>query len=129
MTITETIIDAIAWERAPRYPGRSVNRRVVCADGYTLSIQASYMHYANDSTPVSDNEEWPQANAPYWHGEEAGVCYPFITFEIGAVESAPEPAEVWDEYDSGGVWSWVPRQVVLDLLNLHGGVVEWERPK
>lgn len=114
---TPLALDAIAWERAPRYAGRTVNMRICCADGYRLSVQASHMHYANDAT----------GGAPYWKGDDSTV-YPFTSFEIGAVDRNPEPADVWDEFDSGGVWAWVPRAVVADLLDLHGGAVAWETP-
>lgn len=118
---TDLAVEAVAWERAPRHIGRSVNQRIVCADGFAVSVQASTRHYANDSSDT----------APYWKpdseaGREPPVAYPFTTFEVGNPSTDPDPAEVWDEYESGGVWAWVPRQVVADLLALHGGAVEWE---
>lgn len=114
---TATAVEAVAWERAPRYPRRSVNRRMECADGFKVSVQASDMHYANDSHPSGE--------APYWRGGGEAE-YPYTTFEIGGISEDPTPADVWDEYDSDGVWAWVPRQVVADLLETHGGVVAWE---
>lgn len=114
---TPRAVDAIAWERAPRPTGRSVNQRVVCADGYRVSVQASGHHYANDSS----------GKAPYWSIDPV-IEYPFTAFEVGNPDAAPEPPEVWDEYESGGVWAWVPRQVVADLLDSHGGAVAWEEP-
>lgn len=115
---TAQAVEAVAWERAPRYPGRLVNRRIACADGYTVSVQASTHHYANDGGP----------EAPYWRGDDTEIVYPFTTFEIGNPTADPQPASVWDEYDSGGVWAWVPRLIVADLLDLHGGAVAWEVP-
>lgn len=115
---TALAVEAIAWERAPRYPKRSVNRRIVCADGYTVSVQASSMHYANDSHPSGE--------AAYWRGMDPEIAYPFVTFEIGNPSTDPEPASVWDEFDNGGTWAWVPRQAVVDLLDLHGGATAWE---
>jgi hypothetical protein len=116
---TQTAVEAVAWERAPRYPRRSVNRRIVCADGYCVSVQASAMHYANDSHPSGE--------AAYWRGIDVEPEYPFVTFEVANPTSGPEPAEVWGEYDANGVWAWVPREVVADLLDLHGGAVAWEK--
>lgn len=116
---TALAVEAVAWERAPRYAnGGRVNRRIVCADGFAVSVQASGSHYANDSDP--------SGRAPYWRGIVPKVVYPFTTFEVGNPTSDPEPTDVWAEYDSGGVWAWVPRQVVADLLRLHGGAVAWE---
>jgi hypothetical protein len=117
VTLTTALaVEAIAWERAPRYPKRTVNRRVVCADGFAVSVQASRMHYANDQS----------AEAPYWGTDDDPIFYPFATFEVGNPSADPTPAEVWDEYESGGVWAWVPREVVADLLDSHGGAVSWE---
>ena len=113
---TETAVEAIAWERAPRYPGSWVNCRVVCADGFTVSVQASNRHYAEDSS----------GRAPYWTG--ANPEYPFIAFEVGHPTEDPAPKRVWSKYDSGGVWAWVPRRVVANLLKYHGGAVAWEQP-
>lgn len=119
MALTTTqVVEAIAWGRAPTYPGRTINRRVVCADDYKVSVQASSMHYAKDSDPSGE--------AAYWRGLDPNVIYPFVTFEIGNPTSDPEPSEVWDVYDASGVWAWVPRQIVADLLDAHGGAVAWE---
>lgn len=117
---TALAVEAVAWERAPRPPGRWVNRRIVCADGYAVSVQASVHHYAHDTS----------GGAPYWSLETpAPIAYPFTTFEVGNPTSDPEPADVWDEYESGGVWAWVPRQTVADLLDLHGGALAWEEAR
>lgn len=116
---TATAVEMVAYERAPRPTGRSVNQAIVCADGFTVSVQASSMHYAHDSS----------GEAPYWNlGTDPQIAYPFVTFEVGYPSENP-PADVWDEYDSGGVWAWVPREVVADLLDLHGGAVGWKAPE
>lgn len=114
MLTTELALQAIAWERAPRHPGRTINRRVVCADGFTASVQASESHYANDSHP--------DGGAPYWG--DRPVCYPFTTVEIGN----PIGADMSElaEWDSGGVWAWVPVAAVAAFLDAHGGVTHWE---
>lgn len=115
---TEHAIGAVAYERAPRYKGRTVNRRIICADDFRVSVQASAMHYAHDMC----------GEAPYWSLEDEGcVAYPFVTFEVGhATGGEVGPAEVWSQYDSGGVWAWVPARVVSDLLGAHGGAIAWE---
>jgi hypothetical protein len=114
-TTTGRALDAIAWGRAPRHDWGSVNLRVVCADGFMVSVQASPMHYAHD-----------QQGAPYWRDPDPEVAYPFKTFEIGNPSSAPKPRSAWAEYDNGGVWAWVPREIVAALLDNHGGAVGWE---
>lgn len=114
---TTAAVEAVAWERAPRYPKRTVNRRIICADGFTVSVQASPMHYAHDSGEDDDR-------SPYWRGIDPEVYYPFTTFEVGNTSEADLSALA--EWDAGGVWAWVPRQVVADLLDAHGGAVGWE---
>lgn len=122
MLTTATAVEAVAWERAPRHLGRSVNRRIVCADGFKVSAQASSSHYAVDSHPSGKPAYWRSTD------QDDQVAYPFVAFEIGSPSENPTPADVWDEYDSGGVWAWVPREVVADLLDAHGGAVAWEEP-
>ena len=119
---TQLAVEAVAWERAPRYKdGGTVNLRVLCADGYAVSVQASAMHYAHDS-----HED---GSGPYWRYRDETPVYPFVTFEVGNPTADPEPADAWDEYESGGAWATVPRQLVADLLDAHGGAVAWEQPK
>lgn len=110
---TSAAVELIANERAPRYPNGKVNRRVVCTDGYRVSVQASAWHYSIDSAgrrPFGDDD----------------AAHPFVSFEVGNPDADPTPAEVWDERESGGVWAFVPRGVVADLLEAHGGAVAWE---
>lgn len=119
---TQSALDLIAYERAPRPDGHFVNRRVVCADGFKVSIQASKGHYANDSAPSGEK-------APYWRSlRDETVYYPFTSFEIG--HPGPEMTEAdvlaLEECESGGVWAWVPRDAVARLLDAHGGAVTWE---
>jgi len=107
---TKEVLDAIAYERAPRRPGSRVNIPIRCADGFTVSVQASDMHYANDGDGTT---------SPYF-GIDRAPEYPFVTFEVG-YPSAPPP-KTWRKYDSGGVWAFVPRRAVHLLLAAHGGV-------
>lgn len=118
---TEAAVEAIAWGRAQKWPNSRINLPVVCADGFEVSVQASASHYAQDSHPSGE--------AAYWRGPlDDEPAWPFVSFEVGYPTEDPTPAEVWDEYEGGGVWAWVPRQVVADLLDSHGGAVAWKDP-
>lgn len=82
---------------------RNPARAILCADGFMVSIQASSSHYCS-----------PRANdGPYSH------------FELGYPS---EPDDLITEYAEDGerltqtVYPMVPLQVVLDLVNRHGGV-------
>lgn len=115
-------LDAVAWERAERYSNARTNLRIVCADGFSVSVQASPRHYSNDSHP--DGE------APYWRDDD--IDYPFTTFEIG-YPSEPITDPRWSEYDASGgeggpsIWAFVPRQLVADLIDSHGGSTGWQK--
>lgn len=81
------------------------NPRIICKDGYSLSAQASRTHY---SIPRDDV-------GPYTHVE---IGYP----EDGL--GNPQRPEAFAEYQSGGdpVYAFVPLQVLIDFVDLHGGV-------
>ena len=70
-------------------------------------------HYASDSS----------GRAPYW--TNAAPAYPFTSFELGGLDEGTDLPTL-AEWESGGVWAWVPREPVAELLNSHGGVIAWE---
>ena len=122
MKATERALDDIAYGRAPSHgvgDNGGINQRVICDDGFTVSIQASPLHYAHDSS----------GRAPYWGLDRRTVEYTYTTFEIGNPSDLIEPIGVWPERDSGGVWAFVPRWAVEELLIRHGGAVAWEIPQ
>jgi hypothetical protein len=80
--------------------------QTVCADGFTVSIQASSFHYC---VPKKDN-------ANYTH------------VEVGFPSQRPEPWLMWEEFcenperPTETVYGYVPVEMVLVLLESHGGV-------
>jgi len=82
-------------------------KKIVCADGFTVSVQASTSHYC---TP-RDND------GPY---SEVELGYP------------SEPVEAWMEYAEHSdrptmtVYGYVPIEVVEVVLEYHGGV-DWDK--
>lgn len=113
MTDYHVHLEAVAWGRAPTYSNGRTAHRILCADGFSISVQASPHHYSDDS---SDGE------APYWTDREP--VYPWTSFEV-AYPSAPIAG--WPEPDDGStaLWSWVPKEQVAQLLTEHGGTVGW----
>ena len=83
---------------------------VVCADGFSMSVQANSTSYCS---PRHDH-----AN-------------PYTSVEVGfpnkeeplLLEWAEEP-----ENPTGTVYAWVPVQVVTNVIAKHGGMVEGEVP-
>tara|TARA_B100000287_G_C20426972_1_gene699871 strand:+ start:216 stop:509 length:294 start_codon:yes stop_codon:yes gene_type:complete len=88
----------------------SKNKRIECADGFTMSVQANSSAYCS---PRSDNA------ASY---DEVEVGFP----------NKPEPLlERYAENPENlteTVYGWVPSQTVLDVIVKHGGIVSGELP-
>jgi len=86
------------------------NQMIVCADGFTMSVQAHNGAYC--SPRINNAESY----------EEVEVGFP----------SSVEPLLMdWceDKEDpTGTVYGYVPTQVVTNVIAKHGGVVEGEVP-
>ena len=91
---------------------------VVCADGFTMSVQASENHYCS-----------PRANG-------AEVIYGRV--EIGfPSEREPEFDEYVEDLSqdgkdidwTGSVYGWVPSDIVALVIAKHGGMVSGQIPK
>lgn len=76
--------------------------RAECADGYSVSIQASSLHY---SIPRKNN------------------AVPYDRVEIGYPTWWDEELKRFREYEDGGVCPCVPVEVINDVLKKHGGIV------
>lgn len=85
--------------------GMLIRPRITCADGFSLSVQASRFHYCS---PRIDNA------VKYTHVE--------VGFPSERVEALMPYAE--DEDDpTGTVYGQVPVEVVWTIINEHGGFV------
>lgn len=79
-------------------------KRITCADGFSLSVQASYGAYCTPRTNVG----------------------PWSEVEVGYPSSAPEFIRDYaEEADSptGTIYPYVPIELVEQLIELHGGPV------
>lgn len=87
--------------------------RVKCADGYSVSIQASSRHY---STP----RETIQA---VQHYSEFELGYPSLADDVllEYAEDADTPTDT--------VYSFVPREVIEQVIATHGGIVGLDEPQ
>ena|SRR5687767_14087325 len=74
---------------------------IVCADGTTLSVQASRLHYCE-----------PRDNVGPW-----------TAVEVGYMTAQPEPS--WVRYRDGddwrGIYGFVPVELVREHIKIHGG--------
>ena len=80
-----------------------IRPRIVCADGFDVSVQASDGHYCS-----------PRLNVG-----------PYSSVEVGYPSS---PIPEMDEYDAGGVFGHVPVEVVDAVLEQHGGIANGVYP-
>lgn len=98
----------------------SVAPAIVCADGFKVSVQASWRHYCRDSSGYR-----PEPNRA--RGTDAQL--PYIEVEVGFPSERPEPWPVWSDYAEdrenpiGTVYAYVPVDIVTRLIDLHGGEV------
>ena len=81
----------------------AVVSRIVCKDGTSLSVQASFGHYC---TPRNDEGPWTAVEVGF-----PSACPP---------ESWAEYAEDWNN-PLDTVYGYVPVQMVQHFISLHGG--------
>ncbi|MDG9785307.1 hypothetical protein [Metapseudomonas otitidis] len=79
--------------------------RIECADGFSMSVQASSGHYCS---PRVDNATWSQVEV----GFPTEVPVHFLSY----AESSEDPTDT--------VYGYVPVDLVVDEINHHGGVIE-----
>ena len=91
--------------------GATRNKRVICADGFEMSVQAHQTAYC---TPRTDNAE------KYTSVE---IGYPSVR-EPMLMEFAEEVHD-----PTGTVYGYVPVQTVTIVIVKHGGIVEGEVPR
>jgi len=90
--------------------GSNRNRQVVCADGFTMSVQAHYGAYCTPRINGADKYEEVEVGFPS-NREELIMTY---------AEEPDSPTQT--------VYAYVPVQVVTNVLAKHGGIVEGELP-
>lgn len=80
-----------------------IRKAIKCSDGFTMSVQASSMHYC---APRSDEGPW-------------------ISFEVGFPSEREELIIRWAEYPdqpTDTVYGWVPSDVIDEVIAKHGGL-------
>lgn len=103
LTLDEILNTPVAYVWSKVRPGerQGVVDPIVCADGHTLSVQASVTHYAT-----------PRDNRGPWTHVEVG--YP-----------TAQPEATWVRYRDGddwkGIYGFVPVELVREFIEIHGG--------
>lgn len=83
--------------------------RVVCADGFTVSVQASRIRYCV-----------PRNNSGPYSAVELGFPSEGDSLIQGYAEDQDQPTNT--------VYGWVPADIVRQLIAKHGGIVAGEVP-
>lgn len=102
--VVVTPADVCDWIRTARARTvHRVSRRIVCNDGFSMSVQANQFAYC---TPRDDEGPWT----------EVEVGFP----------SKIEPL-IWEWAEEPGLWTetvypWVPIEVVAAVVEVHGGL-------
>ena len=86
------------------------NKRIECADGFSMSVQASRFNYCEPR--INDAKAYTQV--------EVGFPSDYAPLLVPWVED-PE------DY-TGTVYGYVPAQVIVDVCAKHGGVVAGDLP-
>jgi|TARA_R110001583_G_scaffold16234_5_gene66148 hypothetical protein len=97
--------------------GRKHFERVVCADGFSVSVQAADGSYCS-----------PRNSVGPWESVECG----FPTAKDPVLEAWAEDPRAGICKDTGHVqtvYGWVPSQVILRVIESHGGMVSGELPE
>ena len=84
--------------------------RVVCADGFSMSVQASAYNYCQPQEPAADRYETVEIGFPT-------VKEPML---MPYAETPENPTDT--------VYAYVPVEVVTNVIIKHGGMVSGEVP-
>lgn len=89
--------------------GRPEWELVRCADGFSMSVQASQYNYCN-----------PRSNTGPWESVEVGFPSAYEHCLQPYAEDPGRPSET--------VYGWVPNKLVRSIVEVHGGLVSGEIP-
>ena len=91
---------------------KKLNKRVVCKDGFKMSVQASKINYSSPRT--DDCEKYTEVEVGFPSNKES-LLMPYIEIEDG-----DEPTKQ--------VYPYVPVSIVSLVLAKHGGMVSGSVP-
>ena len=98
------------------------NPRIVCRDGFSISVQAAASSYC---TPRCDSPD-----TPYTHVECGFPSSTPLTKELKAYAEALYGCEDESECDfTETVYGYVPIEIVESELDSHGGITEGKLPE
>lgn len=109
---------------------QKVRPRIVCNDGYSVSVQASEYTYCEPRYTQWQNEDgWQVINGNYWSSSKTPMNFEtdhFTLYESVELGYPSEADELIYEYAEGNdytntVYGYVPVKIVEQLIEKHGG--------
>lgn len=109
---------------------QKVRPRIVCNDGYSVSVQVSEHSYCAPRYTQWQNEDgWQVVNGAYWGSSETPRNFEtdnFTPYESVELGFPSEEDELINEYAEGDdytdtVYGYVPVDIVEKLIEKHGG--------
>ena len=89
---------------------KKMNKAIECADGFTMSVQAGETNY---SMPRSDTGPYVEAEVGFPSEPESLL--------LKYADDSERPTDT--------VYGWVPRQVIINVIAKHGGMISGELPE
>lgn len=120
----------------PGHYYQEVRPRIVCNDGYSVSVQASeYMYCEPRYTQWRNEDGWQVINGNYYSSSktprnfETDHFTPYESVELGYPLEADELIYKYAEGDEYAetVYGYVPVKIVEQLIEKHGGFKEIDR--
>lgn len=117
----------------PGHYHQEVRPRILCNDGYSVSVQASAHTYCKPRyTQWPDEDGWNVTNGNYWMSGETPRHFktdhftPYESVELGFPSEEDELIYDYSEGDDyiGTVYAQVPVKIVEQLIEKHGGFKE-----
>ena len=90
---------------------QDIRRSVICKDNFTMSVQASEYHHC----------------APKVDGIDISYSHVEVGFPSDKEDLLMDYIEDGDD-PTGTVYAYVPAQIILDVIQKHGGLVNGEIP-
>jgi hypothetical protein len=112
MHTVETLCNRIRRQPSAAYPSSpywTPCGRIHCADGFSISVQAGEGIYSS-----------PRKNYGPWTNVELGFPSAPLSADFAPYFDGPSG---WATVDCNNVWGHVPIEMVVDLINSHGGEV------
>ena len=99
--------------------------RIVCADGFSVSVQASSSNYCS---PRADEGPWESVECGFPTEKDSVLQEYAEDPNAGTTRVGPNGEDV-ETGQIQTVYGWVPSQIIMQIIESHGGMVGGELPE